>query len=349
MPAPSPMPIALRAACAYCGGMKDSPTQTDAPPLLVVVSLDVEEEGLFSGRYASTDCTVRNVALLRRLAPISRELDFPLTLFCAHTVFASAEACGHLAWMRDHCGAEIAAHLHHWSTPPLSPQPAAGAPPRTHLLPRDLLRRRLRTLLDAGRDFQSAPLTSFRMGRWDLKSALLPLLAEEGLTLDSSVCPLRIFSGGPDHFLAPSDPYWPAEAPGLLEAPLTQIPLWPGLARLWHRAFRQKSWADSFHCWGVASPNPVWHSAPVMRAAACLHRLRGGRVLNLFWHSSELLPGASPNVPDQQSADALLRKIHAFLAWLRVRHNARGVTAAGLRALAPAHNFGPRPQGNGDW
>ena len=161
-----------------------SPQDSNEPALRVIVSLDVEEEGLFSGNYAATGCGVRNVALLRRLAPLTRELGFPLTLFCAHTVFANSEACEHLAWMRDHCDAEIAAHLHHWSTPPLDEgqhTPPAhtekhGPPIRTDRLPRQLLRQRLRTLLDAGRDFQGAPLTSFRMGRWDLKASVRPLL-----------------------------------------------------------------------------------------------------------------------------------------------------------------------------
>ena len=328
---------------------------TDKPALRVIVSLDVEEEGLFSGSYAAKGCGVRNVALLRRLAPLTSELGFPLTLFCAHTVFANAEACAHLAWMRDHCNAEIAAHLHHWSTPPLDadadqPTPEKQGPPiRTDRLPRELLRQRLRTLLDAGHDFQGAPLTSFRMGRWDLKSAVRPLLAEEGITFDSSVCPLRVFRDGPDHFLAPSDPYWLADAPGLLESPVTQIPLSRTLARLWHGCARDAAWADSFHFWGALSPNPVWHSAAVMRASARLHMARGGQVLSLFWHSSEMLPGGSPNIPDQQAAGALYGKIYDFLAWLARNYAVRGVTAAQLRAQAPGLNFGPRPAGKGDW
>lgn len=323
------------------------------PPLRVVVSLDVEEEGLFSGQYAASGCGVRNVALLRKLAPLTHDLGFPLTLFCAHTVFANAEARAHLAWMRDHCDAEIAAHLHHWSTPPLpcgaDAAAAQGPPTRTDRLPRELLRQRLRTLLDAGRDFQSAPLTSFRMGRWDLKSVVRPLLAEEGITFDSSVCPLRVFKDGPDHFLAPADPYWVEDAPGLLESPVTQIPLARCLARGWHALTRGTARTDAFHFWGALSPNPVWHAAPVMRAAARLHMARGGRVLSLFWHSSEMLPGASPNIPDQRAADALYRKIHDFLAWLARNYAVRGVTAARLRAEAPALGFGPRPSGQGDW
>ena len=330
-------------------------SRADKPALRVIVSLDVEEEGLFSGSYAAKGCGVRNVALLRRLAPLTNELGFPLTLFCAHTVFAEAEACAHLAWMRDHCQAEIAAHLHHWSTPPLdadAAQPAPekqGPPTRTDRLPRELLRQRLRTLLDAGRDFQGAPLTSFRMGRWDLKSVVRPLLAEEGITFDSSVCPLRVFHDGPDHFLAPSDPYWLADAPGLLESPVTQIPLSRTLAQLWHGCARGAAWADSFHFWGALSPNPVWHSAAVMRAATRLHMARGGQVLSLFWHSSEMLPGGSPNIPDQKAADALYSKIYNFLAWLARNYAVRGITAAQLRAQAPGLDFGPRPSGKGDW
>lgn len=323
--------------------------------LYVIVSLDVEEEGLFSGSYASSGCGVRNVALLPRLAPLTHDLGFPLTLFCAHTVFSSPEARPHLAWMRDHCQAEIAAHLHHWSTPPLTDSEHGatarkrGTPERTDKMPQQLLRRRLRTLLDAGRDFQGAPLTSFRMGRWDLKSNVRPLLAEEGITFDSSVCPLRVFPGGPDHFLAPTDPYWPADCPGLLESPVSQIALYPPLARLWYDLTRHKPLVDSFHFWGVLSPNPVWHSPAVMRAATKLLARRGGRVLSLFWHSSEMLPGGSPNIPDQAAADALYQKTYSYLLWLREHYNVIGLTAAQLRQFAPSLNFGPRPAGEGDW
>ena len=72
--------------------MSNPHPHTSDSPLRVVVSLDVEEEGLFSGHYATSGCGVSNVSLLPRLAPLSRDLGFPLTLFCAHTVFADAEA-----------------------------------------------------------------------------------------------------------------------------------------------------------------------------------------------------------------------------------------------------------------
>ena len=334
-------------------------TARPKPPLRVVISLDVEEEGLFCGTYAATGCGVRNVELLPKLAPLSDELGFPLTLFCAYTVFASAPARAVLEEMRDSHGAEIGAHLHHWSTPPFDGSPqagASGAPARTHLLPRELLRRRLRTLFDAGRDFQGAPLTSFRMGRWDLKAELRPLLAEEGILVDSSVCPLRAFAGGADHFLAPADPYWVEGAPErpLLEAPITQVPLVPGMERLWRGlAGRRREVLDRFHFFGALSANPFWHGASAMRLATWLHVRRGGKVLGLFWHSSEMLPGGSPHVPDEAAATAALEKIFGFCRWLREHFAVEGVTLTALRALAPELHF-PRHEalpdsGRGDW
>lgn len=341
-----------------------------AAPLLVVISLDVEEEGLFSGHYRSSDCTVRNVQLLRRLEPLSRELGFPLTLLCAHTVFTNGPACEVLEYMRQTAGAEIGAHLHHWSTPPLLESPPAlqtesqsdplprvkkaeGPPTRAHRLDRDLLRQRLHTLLEAGRAFQGKPLTSFRMGRWDLKASVRPLLAEQGILVDSSVCPLRAFDAGkdgqvadgPDHFLAPADPYWIPSSPtsgtlptaspvSLLEAPITQVPWHPWLARAWYAFTAGKAALDQFKFWGALSPNPVWHAEQVMRMATRLHVARGGRVLSLFWHSSEMLPGASPNIPDQKAADALLVKVRRYLLWLRAHYAVRGVTLSELHGEA---------------
>ena len=344
--------VASRAHDAYDLRMQLHDEPTTRTPLRVIISLDVEEEGLFSGSYKATGCGVRNVSLLPRLAPLSQELGFPLTLFCAYTVLSSADCRPVLAWMRDTCGAEIAAHLHHWSTPPFGPDTGGGPPLRTHCLPPELLRSRLRNLLAAGRDFQSAPLTSFRMGRWDLKASLLPLLVEEGITLDSSICPLRAFAKGADHFLAPADPYWADQVPdhSLLEAPITQIPLHPVLARTWYGlTASQPDLLDKFHFWGTLSANPIWHSAAIMRLASRLHVGRGGKVLSLFWHSSEMLPSASPHIPNQAAADALLQKITDFLQWLKERFNVQGITAAGLRAEAETLGFSGRPAGQGDW
>lgn len=299
------------------------------PRLTVIISLDVEEEGLFSGSYRTTGCGVENIALLRKLSPLTHELGFPLTLFCAHTVFTNAVACNHIAYMRDQCKAEIALHLHHWSTPPIGKDKVSGKPMPSDRMPRDLLREKMQNLVSIGTNFQGAPLTSFRMGRWDFKKILRPILTDLGITVDSSVCPLRVYPQGPDFFLAPADPYWADTPQRLLVLPITQIPVIPALTKVWYHFCRHnQKILDSFHFWNVASANPVWHKASIMRYAARTHSKRGGQVLSLFWHSSEMLPGGSPNVPDTNAAETLLRKIYDFLFWLNENFEIQALTAA---------------------
>ncbi len=309
-------------------------------PLTVLITMDVEEEGLFSGVYRRRNPGVSNVAHLRRLVPLSDELGFPLTLLCSWTVFKDAGACRVLEEMRDRHGAEIGAHLHHWSTPPFESDEAfcQGQPQRTHTMDRELLSRRLETLLKAGADFQGAPLTSFRMGRWDLKNVLFPLLAGHGILVDSSICPLRVHKNGADHFRAPAQPYWPLgrDTP-FLEVPLTQIPLLTCLPGLWDKVFASSARRDDFHFLAALSGSPFWHNDFVMRLCTRLLRLRHQDVLCVFWHSTEIVPGQSPHVPDEKAADKVVDRILRFFAWLGESIPVRGMTMTQLfRSSWPA-------------
>lgn len=306
--------------------------------LYVLISLDVEEEGLFGGQYKRENVPLENVEYLPALEPLITEIGYPLTLFCAWSVFNSARARDILRQMQA-SGCEIGAHLHHWSTPPFQSKYylCDGQPVRTHKLPEEILRSRLATLLETGRKYFPDSLTSFRMGRWDLKNILFPLLAEYGIKVDSSICPLRSFKNGACHFSAPVEPYWVdcGKYGTLLEAPVTQIPVLKGLPFLWQKMCGE-SQLDLFHFFGALSANPLWHGKLAMRLAAKLHKARGGLLLNLFWHSSEMMPGGSPKIANKKDAQKLLARIFSFCAWLKEYFNVIPVTASGLYAIAPA-------------
>ena len=217
--------------------------------IYLAVSLDVEEEGLFGGQYARRDYSTANTASLTRLAPLYERGVRP-TLFCAHSVLADAPSCHALAHARDRHGAEIGAHLHHWNTPPLTldgpdadaalANNAASVPAAAVSAP--LMAAKLAGLMAAGRNFQGALLTSFRMGRWDLHRSLWPLLAQAGILVDASVRPLHCGAtplAGPDHFNAPRDPYWVSMPEGqIFEVPLSVTPLLPCLPGLLRRRSR---------------------------------------------------------------------------------------------------------------
>lgn len=331
-------PIACTVLFGYCYGMSQNAL---SKPLSVLVTMDVEEEGLFSGRYRRRNPGVSNIASLPRLARLSDELGFPLTLLCAHAVFTNPDACRVLEVMRDRHGAEIGAHLHHWSTPPFESEEeyCTGTPERTHAMDQELLEARLVSLLEAGRAFQGQPLTSFRMGRWDLKSPLFPMLQRNGIVADSSICPLRAYKNGADHFLAPHTPYWAlGRTTPFLEIPITQIPLLTWLPGLWDRLFKgtgpDTDRRDNFHFLAALSASPFWHKDPIMRLCVRLLRMRGEDVLCVFWHSTEIVPGCSPQVPDKQAADQVLERIFSFFTWLREHVAVRGMTMTQFFASA---------------
>lgn len=316
--------------------------------IYLAVSLDVEEEGLFCGVYARRGAGVSNTRFLTRLAPLLERGVRP-TLFCAHSVLADAGSRRILEVLRDRHGAEIGAHLHHWNTPPLELSGDGSALPDSTdsvpscVLPEALFAAKLKTLFDAARDFQGQAVTSFRMGRWDLHKKHWPLLAKAGVLTDASVRPLHGKGPGstlPDHFDAPSDPYWiPVGGGHIFEAPLTVTPLLTGvcggltaLAGLPGRTGRiARRLQANIHCWGALALLPAYHPLAAMKAVTRIFAARGGMLLSLTWHSSEMAPGATPHLPDGKAVRKLLDKVTAYVDWLGRRFDIRCLPMNELR------------------
>jgi hypothetical protein len=319
-------------------------------PIYLVITLDVEEEGLFSGNYPRAGAGVANVAELKRLEFIPREFGFPLTFLATYPVAkdpAAREVL--LAWKENH-SAEIGAHLHPWNTPPFSESPDPE-PIATAKLPLALVAAKLKSLVDClAEDFKEPP-RSFRMGRFDWSPGLLKLLPGLGLRVDSSMVPLTFKGEGFQNFLAPADPFWleapAAPGPRLLEVPVTMVPVLKGSARALHRLAALlpgeagQALLSRYRFIGAAGIHPAWFPQFSMRLAARLHRRRGGRVLTLFLHSSELLPGGSPDFPDAAAVDRLVARFRDFLTWLVKQGPVKGLTLSGLYDLWGYEKPGP--------
>lgn len=302
--------------------------------LLVTVSLDVEEEGLFCGRYKCSGNSTRNLAWLNQIDTLIGRGVKP-TLFCAWPVLTDSSARAALDRFVDKV--EIGAHLHHWNTPPLAQNiPESGelhAVPASQV-PLECLASKLERLLKAAKEYTGKDVISFRMGRWDLHRGTLELLAKYGIRCDASVRPLHCFKHpdeGPDHYSAPADPYWISIGDRrLLEVPLTVTPILSPLAHIpgrftWGRRFRQ-----SLRYWGALALLPIQHPLWLMKLAANLHANSGGHVLSLTWHSSEMMPGGAPHVPDKFTVDKFLAKLHRYLDWLESSFTVKYVTISDL-------------------
>jgi hypothetical protein len=304
----------------------------------LVISIDVEEEGLFCGHYPRTPSGVTNVAELERLEFIPREFGLPLTLLVTYQVARDPAACQVLTQWRDCYKTEIGVHLHPWNTPPFLDLPDPEPVP-SERLPRELLRDKFANLLSQIRTNLEVAPVSFRMGRFDAGPQVWGLLPEFGLAVDSSVAPLTPKGAEVGHFLAPADPFV-LKVPGpksLLEVPITMVPVLAGtpgfmmrlaaaLPSAWGRRLR-----NSFRYVGAAGVQPAWYPLASMQLAARLHRRRGGQVLTMFFHSSELKPGASRLFPTEAAVQQFVGKIRMFLTWLMQTGPVQGVTLAELR------------------
>jgi hypothetical protein len=305
----------------------------------LVISIDVEEEGLFFGHYPCTPPGVTNVAELSRLEFIPRDFGLPLTLLVSYQVARDPAACRVLAGWRDRYGAEIGLHLHPWNTPPFADLPYPEPVP-SEKLPRAILRDKFASLVSQVRAGLMVAPRSFRMGRFDAGPQVFSLLPEFGLEVDSSVAPLTRKNPEPRLFLAPADPFYLGgvgpEGKPLLEVPITMVPVVAGTPQLVERlaAAAPPAWGGRlrslFRYGAVAGVQPAWYPLASMQWAARLHRRRGGRVLTMFFHSSELKPGASRLFPTEAAVNRFVAKIHTFITWLVETGPVEGMTLGKL-------------------
>jgi hypothetical protein len=308
----------------------------------LAVTIDVEEEGLFSGSYEAHPPGVRNVAELASCDPLFREWGIRPTLLVSYPVARDGPSAELLAKLRALWDGEIGAHLHHWNTPPFEPLPGP-APAASETIPSELLSAKLRSLVDAISVLGPEP-RSFRMGRYNMGPRMFAVLERSGFEVDSSIAPLRAYRAGPDHFAAPCDPYFPdPERPVLpgrsriLEAPLTFVPVLRGmgpiLERLRRRVVPLDGWITAFAKYLGALPvQPMWRALPALKAAVLLHARRGGRVLTLSFHSSELLPGAHPRHRTPRDVDRFRDRLDRFFAWLRRERRVESLTLSEIGA-----------------
>lgn len=320
--------------------------------LKLVVTIDVEEEGLFTGRYRPGSAPTRNVSRLALLSPLFAALKIRPTLLVTYQVARHGALRDFLARLAGQWGAQIGAHLHPWNTPPLD-HPALAEPLCSERIAPALLAAKLSTLTRTVAMMGQAP-TCFRMGRFNMGTRMLGLLPAQGYGIDTSVAPGKTAKAGPDHLLAPTDPYRPDPKdicrPGpaaILEVPLTIVPVVRGVGA-WLRALEKKAPAKGPRVSAVLQrllllpAQPAWTGLNRLKAAVRLHRQRGGQVVTVFFHSSELLPGAYPGHPDKAAVRRFLERMDRFFTWLCRDLGARPLTLADLgQAYAP----GPAPAG----
>ena len=306
------------------------------PTVTFALSMDVESDAWTPTRAS---VGLSNLRALPAFDGSMAELGVRPTYLPTYRVATDAWGSGLLRDLADSRHAEVGAHLHPWTCPPM---PEALTPEATMLcnLPGPLQRAKLERLTEAVAAAAGVVPTSFRAGRWGLGPETVRALAACGYAVDGSVTPFTTweayggpsFRGAPNRIyrLSPDRPVFePARTGSVVEVPVsvgyTRRPFrgWARLVdALGHRAFSPLRLRGLAAHTGVV--RRVFMSPETAEAGHMLtmagHLLDAGATsLQLSLHSQSLTPGLSPFASDARDVERMLRTIRDLVEGLSSR------------------------------
>lgn len=293
----------------------------------LVITVDTEEEGLWGGRYPAQGNTVENIEQVPLFQSICDRWGVRPTYLVDAPVVQSPRAVRILRKIADDGRCEIGTHVHPWCTPPTGEFTDARQSFLCNL-PESTQRAKIEWMTDAiEQEFGRRP-TSFRAGRYGLDEVGAQILIDLGYTVDSSVIPFTDYSaeGGPDyrrHLWRPyrtnGDLRYQRVEGELLEAPVAVGFNWRNFhrAQLLQDSLRQPQWRrlrlegllDRTGVLQRIKLSPEQSNAPRMLRLIKRLKEQGSEAIVMMFHSSSLLPGASPYVRSPADLARFLERI----------------------------------------
>ena len=295
----------------------------------VLVGIDTESDDQWSAAKRANP-TFENLYALPTLHALFRRHGIRPTYLITHPVAKDPRSADVLRELRESGTCEIGAHHHAWETPPGSDADRAGHAYASTLSIAQF-EAQLVSLTDAIADAVGARPRSYRSGRFGFSAAHVAGLERLGYAVESSVAPLfcETHKGGPDFADAPLAPYFlaydDATRPGTSQ--VLELPVSCGLSRdvphavqvAWTRLPKPYTAKRVLKKLGVVRPmwlRPSYSSLDDSLALARRLAAAGEPLLNVIFHSSEIIVGGSPYNRTQAELDAFLDRLDRFLAFV---------------------------------
>jgi hypothetical protein len=310
----------------------------------LLVGIDTEGDNQWDAA-ARTHQTFENIYALPRLHALFARHGVRPTYVITHPVAADPRSADVLRTLLAGGDCEIGAHHHVWETPPCTPDDVMRHA-YASTLPRRQFEDQLAALTGAIEAAVGVRPVSYRSGRFGFSSDHVAALERQGYLVESSVAPLfyEAHKGGPEFVEAPLTPYFlaydDATRPGTSN--LLEVPVSAGLNR-WLPKRLQYAYARApspyttkrlLRVLGLLRLRwlrPSYSSLEDMTGLARDLARRGEPVLNLLFHSSEAIVGASPYNRTQAELDAFCERLEKFLAFAVTELHAAPVTFAEFR------------------
>lgn len=283
-----------------------------------LITIDTEGDNLWA---KPTEITTRNSQFLGRFQTLCERHGFkPVYL----TNFEMAQCPVFVELGRDvvaRGAGEIGMHLHAWNSPPIAPLTSDDYRFQPYLIEysEPLMREKISRLTGLLEETFSTHMFSHRAGRWAFNELYARILREAGYMADCSVTPGVSWAdqkgdpngrGGSDYRFFPAAAY--TLAPGdisragdstLLEVPMTVVSSQPASSlRFKRRGFSGRILNRLYPVqWLRPNGHNLENMVRLVRDAAAEQR----PYVEFMLHSSEFMPGGSPNFPGESDIERL--------------------------------------------
>ena len=217
-------------------------------------------------------------------------------------------------------------HLHAWDMPPNFRLTSNDLKFHPYLIeyPEEIIREKVRIMTGTLEDVFQEKMVSHRAGRWGFNEIYAKVLIENGYKVDCSVTPLVSWQlqmgdpsrkGGTDYKNFPSEPYFvdlnDISLPGeslLLELPMTIVRTSPPVVDTMRSMLRKI--APVRRMIGCFFEEITWFRPKIdnlskMKKVVLQTVNEGKTYIEFMIHSSELMPGGSPNFKTKESIETL--------------------------------------------
>lgn len=292
----------------------------------LIITMDTEGDNLWTWKQGDP-ITTNNSRYIQRFQEICDEYEFKPTWLTNYEMICDPFYVDFISKVESDNKGELGMHLHAWNSPPeyQLAQVQSGQP---YLIeyPLEIMEEKIDCLDRLILERTGIKATSHRAGRWAMDDRYFRLLMKYGYTADCSVTPGINWNNsvgategavGVDYLNYPKEPYW-VESDGLslLEVPVT--------IRKSHKIFPSRS--KSFR--GVAGSllraiqgTEIWlrpernNMVQMMTLLEIMQSSEDDYIMFML-HSSELMPGGSPNFTNKDEIEELYKKIEKIFSVL---------------------------------
>lgn len=305
--------------------------------IILCVTLDTEcdKDANWETRFPLEFTSIQK-GIPERLTPLFNKYGIRPTYFLSPEVIQNQNSVKLLSQI---INCELGTHLHGEFIEPDAEPEAPKTKSVQAEMSFDIEQRKLQNLSELFTNQFGYAAKSFRAGRFGLSSNSLKLLSDLGYLVDSSVTPFysHQFNDGKksNYWGAPVQPYFPSQTDfrkkgslRILEVPITVINptllLWPRfvLSRMHNHSFIHKRLLPRL---GMKVEKTKWLRPKYSTAEEMINiadqlikitKRKKLLVLNMMYHTAEVIPGASPYAATKEDVDYIISIQSLFFDYL---------------------------------